>query len=214
MAKAALLKATLPFLVLLGGCAREHVESNHTSFYLSPEYNLRSVRRVLIVPFNYTGTDPNIAADLVNALGLQLQKSGLFEVVFGERVLKKLDDADSVWVKGVFNVDAVQEARKKFQADAIVFGTITHYYPVEPAAMGVRLQMISAETGVVLWSADAAFDSSQRAVSDAVKRYYKENYAKDYSLYGWKVVLVSTRRYADFVSHEMVRTLADRLPAA
>ena len=99
------------------------------------------------------------------------------------------------------------EAKKRFKVDAIIFGTITHYMPYEPPVLGIKVGMFSTVTGNVIWTADTILDSSEASVVQLVRTYYRRNYQRKQSLYGWKIILVSMKRYAQFAAHQVITTL-------
>ncbi len=79
--------------------------------------------------------------------------------------------------------------------------------PKTKPVLGIKIGMFSAMSGNIMWSSDAVFDSSEASVIKLVKSYYKEHYQRKQSLYDWKIILLSMKRYAQFVAHHMVNTL-------
>ena len=139
---------------------------------------------------------------------MELRKIGSFEVVVptGDKSLLFLEQ--DVWVKGSVNFASALALRNKYDVDAIIFGNITHYRPYEPMLLGVKVSMISTDTGDVVWSADGVFDSNENDVAELVKQYFENTHQKS-SLYGWKLILLSMRRYSQFVANQLAETLRD-----
>ena len=73
------------------------------------------------------------------------------------------------------------EAKKRYNVDAIICGTITQYQPYEPPVLGIKTGMFSTKTGNIMWSSDAIFDSSEAEVIKLLKNYYKEHYQRKQS---------------------------------
>ncbi|MDQ1273363.1 MAG: hypothetical protein QG591_1993, partial [Planctomycetota bacterium] len=112
----------------------------------------------------------------------------------------------NMWVKGTVDLNIILTLKKLYDVDAIVFGSITHYRPYEPMLLGVKVGMISTDTGAVVWSADGVFDSNENEIAELVKYYFESTHQKS-ALYGWKLILLSMRRYSQFVANQIAETL-------
>ena len=197
-------------LLLLGGC-QATVPPKSTSclnFNKAASFKTVQIRRVLLLPFEYTTDRDAVIDEVTEAFVVELRKVGSFEVVVptGDKSLLFLDQ--NIWAKGSVNFASALALRNKFDVDAIIFGNITHYRPYEPMLLGVKLSMISTDTGDVVWSADGVFDSNENDVAELVKQYFENTHQKS-SLYGWKLILLSMRRYSQFVANQLAETLRD-----
>ncbi len=94
-----------------------------------------------------------------------------------------------IWVRGSVNINTLVALNKKYDVDAIIFVNITHYRLYEPMLLGVKVGMISTDTGSVVWSADGVFDSNENEVAELVKQYFESTHQKS-ALYGWKLILL------------------------
>jgi hypothetical protein len=112
--------------------------------------------------------------------------------------------------RGRVDVQSLIAAQKAYLADAFLFGSVTQYKPYDPPVLGVKLRLLSARTGDLIWAADALFDSHEADVRSLAGRYYENSGLKD-RLYGPELVLMSPALYAGFVASEMVRPLAGQL---
>lgn len=182
-------------------------EFKSISFYKSDEYENTSVNRVLLVPFAFETDREKVVNEVTEAFSVELQKSTKFDVVLPHGFPDELLRQNDLWTKGLVRAETVIEAKNKFKVDAIIFGTITHYKPYEPPVLGMKVGMFSTITGNVIWTADTILDSSDASVVRLVKDYYRANYQRKQSLYGWKIILLSTKRYAQFVAHQIITTL-------
>ena len=197
-------------LLILGGCQATlpPKSSSSLSFNKSASFNTVQIRRVLLLPFEYTTDREAVIDEITEAFVVELRKIGGFEVVVptGDKSLLFLEQ--DVWVKGSINSDSALALRNKYDVDAIIFGNITHYRPYEPMLLGVKVSMISTDTGDVVWSADGVFDSNENDVAELVKQYFENTHQKS-SLYGWKLILLSMRRYSQFVANQLTETIRD-----
>lgn len=207
---------SIPIIILLSfaaisneGCIllQPQKEFKSISFYKSDEYNNASVHRVLLVPFAFETNREKVIKEVTEAFSIELQKSAKFDVVPPQGFPDELLQQNDLWIKGLVRAETVIEAKKRFKVDAIIFGTITHYKPYEPPILGIKVGMFSTVTGNVIWTADTILDSSEASVVRLVKDYYRANYQRKQSLYGWEIVLLSMKRYAQFAAHQVIATL-------
>ncbi len=206
----------IPIVILLSFAAISNVgcipllvqrEFKSISFYKSDEYNNTGVHRVLLVPFTFETNREKVVNEVTEAFSIELQKSAKFDIVLPRGFPEELLLQNDLWGKGLVRAETVIEAKKRFKVDAIIFGTITHYKPYEPPILGMKVGMFSTVTGNVIWTADTILDSSEATVVRLVKTYYRTNYQRKQSLYGWKIILLSMKRYAQFVAHQVIATL-------
>lgn len=182
-------------------------KENPVNFYKSEEYGNSKIQRVLLIPFTYETGREKIVNEITEAFFVELQKSAKFDVVTPHEFHETFFKQEDLWIKGLVRPETIVEAKKKYQVDAIMFGTITRYKPYEPPVLGIKVSMFSTTSGNVIWTSDTIFDSSESAVIKQVKAYYKEYYQRKQSLYGWKILLLSSERYARFIAHQVIATL-------
>lgn len=194
-------------LVTIMGCSGTLPHHSSTLNYnKSDEYKRMCIRRVLLLPFEYNVDREAIIDEVTEAFAVELRKIGSFEVIVPSGSTTKLVSEYEIWDKGSINLTTLLALRKKYDVDAIVFGNITHYRPYEPMLLGVKAGMISTDTGTVVWSADGVFDSNENEVAELVKHYFESTHQKN-ALYGWKLILLSMRRYSQFVANQITETL-------
>jgi hypothetical protein len=177
------------------------------NYYKSEEYSTTKLHRVLLLPFTIESRRDKVVDEVTDAFYIELQKSAKFDVVVPQGFEDILAQQKDIWNRGLIMPETLVEAKKRYQVEAIIFGTITQYQPYEPPVLGIKIGMFSALSGNIMWSSDAIFDSSEASVIKLVKSYHKKHYQRNQSLYDWKIILVSMKRYAQFVAHHMVGTL-------
>ncbi len=177
------------------------------NYYKSEEYENTSVQRVLLLPLTIESRRDKVVDDVTEAFLIELQKNAKFEIVEARDFQDILSQQKDVWTRGLMRAETVEEAKKRYKVDAIIFGTITQYQPYEPPVLGIKIGMFSAKSGNIMWSADAVFDSSRASVIKLLKSYHKKQYQRKQSLYDWNLILLSMKRYAQFVAYHMVATL-------
>lgn len=179
------------------------VDINH---FKSQEYYGENIRRILLVPFSFETNREKVVNEVTEAFFVEFQKSGKFDIVMPHELISLLQQ-ENLWGKGLLRADTLIKVKKRFNVDAVLLGTITHYRPYEPPILGLKLGMFSTKTGHVVWSCDAIVDSSDASVIKLMKYYYKKNYQQKQSLYNWKIVMLSMKRYSKFVAHRIITTL-------
>ncbi len=182
-------------------------EFNTISYHKSEEYNNSKLRRVLLLPFTIESNRDKVVNEVTEAFLVELQKIAKFSVIVPHEFQDILSQQKDIWTRGLIREETIVEAKKRYNVDAIIFGTITQYQPYEPPVLGIKVGMFSTRTGDIMWNADAIFDSSEATVIKLLKNYYKEHYQRKQSLYDWKILLLSMKRYAQFVAYHMVGTL-------
>ena len=177
------------------------------NYHKSDEYLNSKLHRVLLLPFTVESQRDKVVDEVTDAFYIELQKSGKFEIIVPQGFQDILALQNDIWNRGLIRSETIEEAKRRYKVDALIFGTITQYQPYEPPVLGIKIGMFSAISGNIMWSSDAIFDSSDASVVKLVKTYYKEHYKRKQSLYDWKIILLSMKRYAQFVAYHMVDTL-------
>lgn len=177
------------------------------NYHKSEEYLNTRLHRVLLLPFTIESQRDKVVDEVTDAFYIEIQKSAKFEIVVPQGFQDILSQQNDIWNRGLIRSETIEEAKRRYKVDAILFGTITQYQPYEPPVLGIKIGMFSAVSGNIMWSSDAIFDSSDASVIKLVKTYYKEHYKRKQSLYDWKIILLSMKRYAQFVAYHMVDTL-------
>ena len=182
-------------------------EYDTINYHKSEEYLNTRLHRVLLLPFTIESQRDKVVDEVTEAFNIELQKSAKFEIIVPQGFQDILSQQKDIWNRGLIRSETIKEAKRRYKVDAIIFGTITQYQPYEPPVLGIKIGMFSAVSGNIMWSSDAIFDSSEASVIKLVKTYYKEHYKRKQSLYGWKIILLSMNRYAQFAAHYMVDSL-------
>jgi hypothetical protein len=179
------------------------------SYHKSEDLHKSNIRRVIIIPFAYESDREEVVREVTESIALELQKTGEFDVVFPHENIGLFLEGRHLWNKGSINGEILTEARRRFSADAIISGAITHYKFYKPLVLGLKLGMINTDTGALLWSFDGVFDSNETKVTEMAKRYFEQSSQKGQSIFGWEITLLSMRKYTQFVANQVVSTLKD-----
>ncbi len=193
-------------VLLLAGCASSRVARHNISVYHSEDLAQAKLRRIVIVPFVADLCTSEESAKIVEALSLELQKVKGYEVVLAAAGDRRLGVEGAVWRRGRVDANALIEARERYRADAFLFGAITHYKAYDPPLLGIKIRLLSATCGDVVWSADGLFDAADNSVRADALRYFKRSGMKR-SLYGPELILMSPRLFGKYVVNRIVSSV-------
>jgi len=182
------------------------------SAFRSPALARLGRLRVLVLPFRHT--ESGVTRSITEAFTLELEKTQALEVVSPYGAAAKTLEGLSVWEDGGVDVRALSILRRRLDVDALAIGRVTQYRPYDPPVLGLRVQVISARTGGVLWGAEGCFDAREAGVRDQMQRFHARRLDASPRSYGWQLLLSSPRHYAQFVAHELVATFEAGHPAA
>ena len=177
------------------------------SYNKSDELYKSNIRRIIVIPFAYESDREEVVKEVTESITMELQKTGEFDVVLPYENIGLFLEGRQVWDKGLIKGEILTEARRRFGADAVIWGTITHYKPYKPLVLGLKLGMINTDTGSLLWSFDGVFDSNETKVTNMVKSYFENSSQQGQSIYGWEIMLLSMGQYTHFVANQIVSTL-------
>lgn len=177
------------------------------SYNKSDELYTSNIRRVIVIPFAYESDREEVVREVTEAVAIELQKTGELDVVLPYENIGLFLEGRQLWYKGSIKSEILIEAKRRFGADAIISGAITHYKPHKPLVLGLKLGMINTDTGSLLWSFDGIFDSNETRVTNMAKSFFEKSSQKEQSIYGWEVMLLSMRQYTRFVANRVVATL-------
>jgi hypothetical protein len=123
---------------------------------------------------------------------------------------ERLAAESALWRSGQVDIESLIIAQKAYLADAFLFGSVTQYKPYDPPVLGLKLRMLSARTGDVIWAADALFNAHESDVRLMAERYFQNSGLRD-RLYGPDLVFMSPKLFADFAAAQVVRPLGEQL---
>ena len=181
------------------------LESGH--FYIDPAANLRTIGKVVIVEFDNRSTNPEISASTTEALNEALQKKHMFAV----RTVHPIDDEwQSLDIENItsFAPKELVILRQELNADAIIFGSVTQYYPYPHLLMGLNLKMVDLRRGKTVWAMEQVWDSSDKSLEIRMKRYSADQMRTGYQPLDWQLFITSPRAFNKFIAAEIAQTFS------
>jgi hypothetical protein len=168
---------------------------------VSPDYYGSGFRRVGIMPFN--------GRDLRDSLNVSLQKSMQFEASRAtpyEVVILSPHDSEGIEQsdphrRGWYSPETVLELAQRYNLDAILFGTVTEERFYTPQLLSLTMDMVSAETGLVVWSSNLHLDANDERVRKGLHAYFADEQSPDH----WRLAMISPERFGRFAAYQMAR---------
>jgi len=196
-------------IVLAAGCntPRQYVFT-HVSQTLPADLP----SRIVIVPFDGLNCEEDARALVTQSIANEMQVIMRSEIIIASPDDDRLAGEAALQRRGRVDLEALIEARKRYNADAFVFGAITQYKAYDPPVLGLYLRMLSANTGEAIWAAEAVFDAHDQAVRQMVKESFKQSGLQD-RLAGSELVFMSPRLFSRFVAKRILEPLRERVAA-
>ena len=174
--------------------------------YRAPTVDGHRVRRVVVLPFVETTGDQEATAIVRQALVDALHDRELFDVVVAdEDSLTEREERD-IFLSGVVQQQTLLRVAKHYGADAVLYGVVNRWKPYEPLALGMRIELVSAGAGDSVWSASAMFDAQDMDTQRDAHNYMDREQRPEDSLVGWRLVLLSPRRFASYACSRLAAT--------
>lgn len=202
----------LPMALAIGGACRPPVKTIRKSpAYRSDELASIPLRRVVLVPLEDEAHAGMARLAVQAAVAQEFEKSTSAEIIAIDPMSHmEVAKQDPPRRSGQYQLEAILQLATRHGADAVLFGAITAYRPYAPQHLGIRLDLISAESGMPLWSVFSDFDLADADAKATLERVYRRQSASPATTLSWEQALNSPARVAALVASEAVGTLRPR----
>jgi hypothetical protein len=174
---------------------------------IAADYASYELRRVGLVPFRAGDLDPARARELREALQFELSRVAGFEVVpLDEKDVAEVD-RDLPFQRGEYRARSISELSRRFRLDGLLFGTVTHLEPYAPQSIGLGVELVASETGLVIWSSALELDAADARARESLERYSQLRRDGTESPSSERTTLLSPSRLMRFAACEIARTL-------
>lgn len=112
-------------------------------------------------------------------------------------------DAQDAFRRGRYDTRAVLEVARRYRLDALVLGTVMHYQPYPPQALGMEVELLAIETGATLWSSSLQLDAADAKVRARLERWQNGHKSGGGNRESVQLTLVSPERFARFAASEI-----------
>ncbi|MHC4261086.1 MAG: hypothetical protein ACYSWX_01065 [Planctomycetota bacterium] len=178
---------------------------------IAPDFQTYDIRRVaLLPPMGPRDTDtPRPAAlnELQDDLLGFLSSGTPFEFVELSRADLGEIQRDDPIRDGRLSIDSLLGIAERFRVEAVFYSQVTREQLYPPLSVGLQAEMVSVDTGQVLWTADVQLSGDDAPVRDAIRDFYEREQGEREGGDGWKVALVSPRRFTRFAAWQLAQLL-------
>jgi hypothetical protein len=176
----------------------------------SDDFASYDLRRVGILPLS--GAPIERTGELHASLGFELARRAPFEVItLGATDLAELQ-LDQPHARGRYTPQTILAIARRFRLDGIFVGTVTHLQAFSPQSLGLQLELVAVETGLVVWSSSIDLDTSELRVRDSLEAYQAGRVAGGDSTDDVQVLMLSPASLSRFAAGEIARTLEVEQP--
>jgi hypothetical protein len=172
------------------------------------------LRRVAVMPIAYNDIQPSAASGrdtLEPILFAALSKGQRFEIVPVSSIyLKKWTNREKWSASDTLPNDLIQTIKNETGCDAVLFPELTVYSPYSPLIIGWNIKLVSANFQDILWSVEETFDSSDKKVANAARRFENTRDSAHPVMADSRQVLISPRRFGQYTVESLVATIPNK----
>ncbi len=169
------------------------------------------LRRIVMMPLRSEVPGRPNAGSIETSLQRALSSKNNFELLPVHQSDLADTDLDTTRKIGTFKTEDLIVLSRRFGADGVIYGVVTHFQAYPQVIIGLRLTLLDCRTGRVPWATDVVLDASTRIIQQDVHNYYDtQKWEKD-SLLDHEKVLISPRLFGDYASARIASTLAAAL---
>jgi hypothetical protein len=199
----------LPGLLLLAGsCVAPRIlempQLAHAE--VSNDFHTYDLRRVGLLPFGGEQVSREIGRAIQLGLFTEVSRAAPYEVVLLTREdLEELETSEP-YRRGWYKPKTIIGISRRYNLDALMFGTVTQQRFFPPQFLSLQVDMVSAETGLVIWSSSIHVDASDQRVRDGLQLFY-EGSGDNEEREDWELALLSPERFARFAAYQVALLL-------
>jgi hypothetical protein len=166
---------------------------------VSSDFESYRIQRVGLLPFVGEEITSERSITLQRAFHAELSQSTPFEVVqLGGADLEALEESEP-YRRGWYRPRTIIELTQRYSLDAIVFGTVTQERFFAPQLLALQVDLVAAETGLVIWSGSVQIDANDPRVVEGLQLYYGSEEDGE----AWRLALLSPERLGRFAAFQV-----------
>lgn len=169
------------------------------------------MRRVVMMPLRTEIRGRAVRSRIETSLQRAISERHLFEMIPVSESDIADTDFDSTRKKGTFTTTDLITLSRRFGADGVLHGVVTHFQAYPQVVLGLRLTLLDCRTGRVPWATEVLLDASTRTVKQDVHNFYDTQKWEEDSLLDHEKVLVSPRLFGEYASARIAGTMANAL---
>jgi len=167
------------------------------------DFDSYALRRVGLMPFVGRGAELDATTALEEAFYVEFSQSTPYEVVMLERADLEETARSEPYRRGWYDPRTIIQLARRYKLDALFVGTVTQLRSYPPQQLSIGMELVSAETGTVLWTSRVHLDAADRRVRDSLEAYVLSNRGSDSP----QLSLLSPSNFARFAAWQVARML-------
>lgn len=174
---------------------------------VAPDFESYQVRRVGLLPFVGADVDRASAQLLQQSFYAEVSQSTPFEIVLLDATHLAEIPASQPYTRGWYDPRTILELARRFRLDGLLVGTVMQMQTFPPQKLSLALELVSAETGLVLWTSTVHLDAADKRVSESMRAYLKHHRASDGTYDNLTLGLLSPSSFARFAAWQVAQLL-------
>lgn len=170
---------------------------------VAADFHTYELHRVGILPFTGRGIDAERARELQLAFLAELAQATPYELVLLDGPDVQEIEASDPFRRGVYRPRTIIQTSRRYNLDALLFGTVTEERFFAPQVLALAVDLVAAETGLVIWSSSVHLDASDPRVVDGLELYFGDPRRADETGGDWRISLLSPERFARFAAFQV-----------
>jgi len=191
-------------LGLLAACAvPRHLEMPYLAHaQVAPDFDTYELRRVGLLPFGGAELGAGMAEALQLSFFSEVSQAAPYEVVLLEEPDLEEVERSEPYRRGWYKPRTIIAISRRYNLDGLLFGTVTQQRTYPPQILSLQVDLVSAETGLAIWSSTVHLDAADQRVRDGLQLYY-QGARGDENAPEWTVALLSPERFARFAAFQV-----------
>jgi hypothetical protein len=192
----------------LGACATTHAgpPPKLATFHVARDFETYNIHRVGLMPFDGDQLSLEEASAMQMAFLVELSRTAPFELVLLDAAdLEEVRESEP-YERGWYRPKTIIEVTRRYSLDAVMFGTVVQQQHYPPQMLSVQMDMVAAETGLVVWTAAVHLDANDAKVQQGLRSFYGVGGSEDVDG-EWSISLLSPRRFARFAAWQLAAGL-------
>jgi hypothetical protein len=170
---------------------------------IAEDFSSYELRRVGLLPFQGEGLGAEDAQGLQLSLYSELSQATPFEMVLLTPADLEEIEASEPYRRGWYKPKTIIDIAKRYSVDAVLFGTVMQRLTFPPQVLALSVDVVSAETGLVIWNGRVHLDANDPRVLRGVQLYYEHDADESAGSPPWQTGLLSPERFARFAAFQI-----------
>lgn len=199
----------LALAALLGACAAVRPigpPAILASAKVVPDFDSYVIRRVGLVPFTGEHLTREQSEQLQSAFFAEIGATTSYEMVSLDQYDLAEVPSSEPYRRGWYQPRTIIDLARRYNLDGLVIGTVTDQQFFPPQRLGLQIDLVASETGLVVWSSSVHLDAARAEVRKSLEAWSRSQLG-DQVHQDWRLILISPRAFARFAAYQIGQTI-------